>query len=1647
MRSTILCLATALLAATSLSVAGAGAGAAPNTRARRAHATQPLRLTVAKAQARLTHRILHLKVGWQGRSSGGKLVLRLIDLRGKVVSQKRTVLGPSSGLKPTLKFKMWLPATARHQVDLLRFRYRYVPKARGTKRRGAVVSGVVALSEILDRHFVWIRGHKTLTAGSRAGLRVIVRDAAGKKLAGIRVTLLLRQGRKTVRTSVRTGRTGTGNLVLKVPLAWGGKGARLTAKTRGSFVQRFSSRVQILHRVKVLLTTNKPIYQPGQVIWTRLLTLRSPSRRPHANASVTLLIRDGKGNIVFRKKTRTDSFGVAWSRFQLAGRGCHGTYSVQAKVDVPNGDDIVAQKRVKVYRYQLPRFKIGFGLKQAYVEPGKTLVAKITARYLTGKPVPGGRVLVRIYNHHSLLTSVTARTRPDGSYLLRWKIPPRFLKGRATGTLHLKAVIHDPAGHRRQRHQAIPVVKEAIKITAVHENQGVVLGVPQKIYLVASLPDGKSVRSQLTVKFTDRGRNGKKRTTAHRVQTDAYGVAEVTVTPHSAPLNYVVTASNAQGQRGTSRGHFSASSHSKDLLIRPVKALYQGTETLVVDVFSRAKWAPVYLDVIQNQQIVRSAAAVIQNGRARIRIPLGPLLEGSLRLSAYQLTPGGGYDKAFRWVLVKPQRQLRVLVRQDRAVYRPGQSARLSFRVVDERGRGAEASLGVEITDSAVYALAGSPPALRQTSFMLAKVLLNEQLQLNGIGPAALMAFGRQRSRRRAEQALLAMESAQLSYPLNQNGQQSYIRYRKGLQRKLKKALKPVFLSRFRTYARAHRRYWLNQYIKQRCAKMLNIVSLDVLVKASILKPAQRLDPWGRPLQLVSNCSCCSCNRTYRVFLKSPGPDGKYGTEDDLTLGPYVLKKPKRPQWIAGCRRGMGCGCGGGGFGLGGRGFGVGRYSGGSGSGWGVGLHFDKTRQHFPESLYVNPSLRTDHRGRVAVKLTMADSITNWVMTAFASDKTGRLGSLIKRIRVFKEFFADVNLPQTLTRHDEIEVPVAIHNHLKSRQNVRVRLKPAAWFKVMGRSSHRVISVRPGAIGVARFRIKATRVGHWKLTVQAVGQSGRYAVSRRLRVRPEGRPYRFSKSGTLQRRLATTADIPRSAIPGSERLTVKIQPEILSVVLDGLGGLLAMPHGCFEQTSSTTYPNIMVLSYLKRAKGAHGALRKKALRYIGKGYQRLLSFEVNRRGFSLFGQAPANPILTAYGLQEFADMSKVHYVDPAVLRRTRRYLRSIQRKDGSWRNAGRLIESGANSAQGRLAATAYIAWSLGRTGKAHRSVSRAVRFLRKHAHTAWGDPYALSLMAHAASHAKGARHRPFVRRLLKQLATLKKTDRQGNHYWSPVGSQATVMSGRGRSASIETTAMVLEVLLRHRAYLPLARRVTPYLLAAKDPRGAWYTTQATVLSLRALLKAKRVFSRRLPRGIDVFLDGRLAETVKLGRTDAGITFKVDLSTGLKPGKHTVRIQPRGRGTVLYQVAHGYHLPPGKRASPRLPPTKSLQIRVALSHRRVRLGGLVTARVTLGNKTGRTLSAPVAELGTPPGFAVLTADLDRLVRGGQIQRYERTPGRLVLYFTQLKRVHTRLSYRLQARRPARVTVGGATFYEYYFPERIAHHPAQRLSAFR
>ncbi|RPJ59734.1 MAG: hypothetical protein EHM12_06695, partial [Dehalococcoidia bacterium] len=138
---------------------------------------------------------------------------------------------------------------------------------------------------------------------------------------------------------------------------------------------------------------------------------------------------------------------------------------------------------------------------------------------------------------------------------------------------------------------------------------------------------------------------------------------------------------------------------------------------------------------------------------------------------------------------------------------------------------------------------------------------------------------------------------------------------------------------------------------------------------------------------------------------------------------------------------------------------------------------------------------------------------------------------------------------------------------------------------------------------------------------------------------------------------------------------------------------------------------MLVLNYLQTTGQANPEIQMTAEKYVATGYQRLLTFEVDGGGFSLFGNPPAEVFLTAYGLMEFTDMAKVYPVDETVIQRTAQWLLNQQQPDGTWLDQG---YSEHWRVEAKAATTAYIVWALIEAGyKDTPQVERAIATIRE----------------------------------------------------------------------------------------------------------------------------------------------------------------------------------------------------------------------------------------------------------------------------------------------------------------------------------------------
>jgi uncharacterized protein YfaS (alpha-2-macroglobulin family) len=453
-----------------------------------------------------------------------------------------------------------------------------------------------------------------------------------------------------------------------------------------------------------------------------------------------------------------------------------------------------------------------------------------------------------------------------------------------------------------------------------------------------------------------------------------------------------------------------------------------------------------------------------------------------------------------------------------------------------------------------------------------------------------------------------------------------------------------------------------------------------------------------------------------------------------------------------------------------------------------------------------------------------------------------------------------------------------------------------------------------------------------------------------------------------------------------------------------------------------------VLDYLQSTGQANPEIQLTAEKYVATGYQRLLTFEVPGGGYSLFGQAPAQVFLTAYGLMEFTDMAKVYPVDQEMIDRTARWLLDQQQSDGTWVEQGYSEHWRIDAA---LPTTAYITWALIEAGYQDTpEVNRAIAYIRENARSAAAqDAYSLAIVASALTAFDP--QDGMTKAVLQQLYDMRIED--GDRiYWE--SSQASFMGATGESGSIETTAMAAAAFIRAGVYPDAVSGALASLIQSKDSWGTWSTTQATILSLKTLLLATQATgSTSEPATVRVSLNKEQTQELTIDPDNADLVHTVTFDQGFSPtGANRVQIEVEGDRNLMYQVATSYYLP-WDQVLPDLQTEELIDIDLAYDRTDLAVNDTVTVEVGVRLNREGVVKMALIDLGVPPGFTVLTEDLSRLVEQGLIARYELTGRQIIIYLENFASGQPlRFNYRLRARFPMRAQTPPSTAYDYYNP---------------
>ena len=1635
----------------------------------------------------------------------------------------------------------------------LRYRFSY------DDGKGALIEGTESVSQILRMPVVHILGQQSYLSGGQAAVRVIVTDSKNEPIPGpssVRIELAPEGHKARALFTGRLNGRGTTEAQFRFPAGLvGSYPLRYVAETPIGEAE-FTEQVRLEDKVRILLTTEKPIYQPSQTIHVRALALDRAHHNAAGGRKLTFEVEDSRGNKVFKKATQTDKFGIASAEFGLADEVNLGTYHLRAVMGEEEAATNTAELALNVERYVLPKFKVAVDFagkdnraKRGY-RPGDHVTGTVRANYFFGKPVDEAEIDVKasgmdVAEFHAV--SERGKTNAEGAYRFDLRLPSYFagrpLSHGAAGVL-IEATVKDAAGHAETRGEPITVSQSPLIVTAVPEGGTLIPNLENQIFVVTAYPDGTPAVASVKVRAAGNADQS--------ATTDDGGVAVIRLRAGAGQETVQIEASDKEGNHAASSMRLEARDGADQILLRTEHAVYRAGDRIALRVFSTKRRGTAYVDVVKEGQTVLTRDLDIVNGQAELALTATPDLAGTVDIHAYLFGQDARPVGDRRLVFVQPADELKIEALVDAQAYRPGDDAHIHFRVTNGRGDGVEAALGLQVVDEAVFALAEKQPGMAKVFFYLEQEAMKPRYEIHSLGMPEIVEpvpMARAEQRDRAARALFSATEMVSGNKFETEFGRS------------------VPLTK---YAEYFERY--QQHYRAQLAQLANIFSscgADLQVCAGSPEPALRRaarDPWGTSVR-VEHVDWVRQETYYQV--RSAGPDKKFDTADDLigylevrgrkavgrsssgpsridlnsehdrgpsnglaemtgsvvdqqggalegatvtargvssgatrtawanangqfTLaalpaGDYDVKVSSGPKTVSqrvtlhvrdrGVLSIMLRQEAGGSvvavasepprrFAMGGNA----RFDVADGVVGGVlrGLGFRmqamaapappppqamvairsaafaKTepaapaahvRAYFPEALYINPEIVTDQNGAASIAIPLADSITTWRMAMLASTTHGALGSGVSSLKVFQDFFVDLDLPVTLTQGDRVSVPVAVYNYSAARGDVRLELKKEDWFALANDNADdnagKTVAVDSGRVGVSQFTLEAQRIGKFKLTLAAHmngGSNPADIVVREIEVVPNGREQNVVFNGRLETTAGHELKFPAAAIADASKIFVRLYPGPLSQVVEGMDAILRLPFGCFEQTSSATYPNVLALDYMKRTKKLTPEVHAKAEGFIANGYQRLLTFEVPGGGFSWFGNAPANKILTAYGLMEFSDMSRVHDVDARLIERTQQWLAAQQQPDGSWKPDANFINEGATNRYNNdvLRITAYLGWSLENTGHKGPAVDKAKEYVATHLNGKI-DAYTLAVAANFA--AEYGKDREFTRQAMHMLLAVR-TEKDEQAWWT---AEETGVYGTGASAAVETTGLAVQALLKWGEASATASKALRYIAAKKDAEGTWGTTQATIMALRALLLSTEKGAADVRGAVEISLNGKLVQKLVLTPENNDLLHQFAFPVDAK-GAHGVELRFEGKGGLAYQIVGRYFVPWGEK-----PAGEPLSIDVAYDRTHMAQDDIATATATVKNNLHKRANMVMVDLGIPPGFDLLSEDLQayqeksRARKSGKLEKFSLTATEAILYFDAIGAGDTvTLQFRLRAKYPIRARTFQSRVYEYYDP---------------
>ena len=1153
---------------------------------------------------------------------------------------------------------------------------------------------------------------------------------------------------------------------------------------------------------RVHVQLDRPMFRPGETVWLKSYAVRTAGFAGDGGEGVLYELVDPRGTVVASKQVQHRD-GMATNDFALGADAPGGRWTLRATL--ATGE--VEERPFVVAAYTAPRIKKDLEFVREAYGAGDRVEALVELTRPDGAPLADHEVRVMLQVDGQAVHETTARTDDTGAVLASAALP-----GQLSSSDGLLTVLVDDGGVTESISRSVPIVIADLALSFFPEGGDLVTGLPSRVYFAATNRHGEPADVQGVIEDDD-GRIVADFRSVH----DGLGRFAFTPQPgrkYQARLDIGGEIVDVRLPEALDSGcvlHSFDDVHSEHDAVRVGVQCTDAREVVVTGTL--------------REQTVDTAAVRVEEGRAAVvHLDAPPELahqQGAVRVTVFD---GDLHPLAERLVYRHAGDDLGIEITPRRETYGPRDEVVLDVRTTTPDGAPVPAEIALSVVDDAVLGLADD-----EEGHMLSRLYLEPDLVESPDDPAwyfddeeALAArgldlvMGTKGWRRftwapvfEGEPVVAAATTAAWYQAMLQQQQMQQQLWGLGYLEEMvedeadmggrvaQKQKRPMFRPR--------------RAPEPMAAPMGGGMPADAMAAAPVPPVADApvaamdgKDALPAPAKAAMKRDVAQA-RGGRAFRQEIAVGGEVQARELDNLGyvdaPAVVSWAPVRSFPAPAHRG----------------------------------HFEGVRTDFRDTVAWQPAVHTGDDGRAEVRFVLSDALTTFRVTAeglggsFAGHGEATLTSSLP-------VSLDVKLPPAVSAGDQLIVPVLVSNARPGDLTAHVSAQAGDLLVATGDTADRV----PLASGETDtvwmpFDVEPG-MGTTELRLVAEGGGLSDELVRTLEVVPAGFPMQWTASGELgahSRHTVTLGDI----VDDSLTATLTLHPSPVATLISGMDGLIRTPGGCFEQTSSTNWPNVAILNYLEAHDG-DPRLKLKSAQALKVGYDKLTGYQVSAGGFETWGSGPGKEALSAFGLLQFADMRNVYPVADEILANDAEYLLAQRDGNGGFRNSG-------ESAHGYGSAPAdvlngFITWALVKTGHGDAlgtEVAEQARVARSS-----DDAYVLAL---AARTLVATGHRD-AGKAVQRLAAMQHDD----------GSFPDAASSITRSYEanlvVESTSLAMLALMESGGQRDAVDQAADWLVANR--RGdTWGATQATALALEALTTYAR-FSARPPSDGTVWVE-------------------------------------------------------------------------------------------------------------------------------------------------------------------------------------------------